>query len=283
MQLSVIIVTYNSMGLLENCLFSVQKAMQTIDGEIIIVDNNSKDGSKEYLSSKFPEVEFIFNNKNLGFAKACNQGFKISSGDHILFLNPDTVLSETCLTACISFFKTHTDVGAVGVRMLDEKGKFLKESKRGLPSPSASFYKLFGVTAIFPGSKTIAKYYQGHLPENENNSVEVLSGAFMMIKRTVFEKVKGFDETFFMYGEDIDLSLRISQLGYKNYYLGKISIVHLKGGSTTYNYKYVDDFYGAMKLFVKKHYNDKSTLYRLFLHAGISVRKMLSILALPFR
>lgn len=283
MQLSVIIVTYNSMGLLENCLFSVQKAMQTIDGEIIIVDNNSKDGSKEYLSSKFPEVEFIFNNKNLGFAKACNQGFKISSGDHILFLNPDTVLSETCLTACISFFKTHTDVGAVGVRMLDEKGKFLKESKRGLPSPSASFYKLFGVTAIFPGSKTIAKYYQGHIPENENNSVEVLSGAFMMIKRTVFEKVKGFDETFFMYGEDIDLSLRISQLGYKNYYLGKISIVHLKGGSTTYNYKYVDDFYGAMKLFVKKHYNDKSTLYRLFLHAGISVRKMLSILALPFR
>ena len=271
------------MGLLENCLFSVQKAMQTIDGEIIIVDNNSKDGSKEYLSSKFPGVEFIFNNKNLGFAKACNQGFKISSGDHILFLNPDTVLSETCLTACISFFKTHTDVGAVGVRMLDEKGKFLKESKRGLPSPSASFYKLFGVTAIFPGSKTIAKYYQGHLPENENNSVEVLSGAFMMIKRTVFEKVKGFDETFFMYGEDIDLSLRISQLGYKNYYLGKISIVHLKGGSTTYNYKYVDDFYGAMKLFVKKHYNDKSTLYRLFLHAGISVRKMLSILALPFR
>ena len=283
MQLSVIIVSYNSIGVLENCLFSVQKAMLTIDGEIIIVDNNSTDGSREHLPSKFPGVKFIFNNENLGFAKACNKGSKISSGDYILFLNPDTVLSETCLTECISFFKTHPDAGAVGVRMLDDKGKFLKESKRGLPSPSASFYKLFGLTAIFPGSKKIAKYYQGHLPENENNSVDVLSGAFMMIKRSVFEKVDGFDERFFMYGEDIDLSLRISQSGHKNYYLGKISIIHLKGGSTTYNYKYVKDFYGAMKLFVKKHYNDKSTPYRLFLHAGIGIRKMLSILALPFR
>jgi GT2 family glycosyltransferase len=271
------------MELLESCLFSVQKAMRTIDGEIIIVDNNSKDGIKEHLPSKFPGVKFIFNSENLGFAKACNHGSKISSGDFILFLNPDTILSETCLIDCISFFKTHPDAGAVGVRMLDDKGKFLKESKRGLPSPSASFYKLFGLTAIFPGSQTIAKYYQGHLPENENNSVEVLSGAFMMIKRIVFEKVNGFDETFFMYGEDIDLCLRISQLGFKNYYLGKITITHLKGGSTTYNYKYVNDFYGAMKLFVKKHYNNKSTLYRLFLHAGIGIRKTLSILALPFR
>ena len=283
MQLSVIIVSYNSIELLENCLFSVQKAMQTIGGEIIIVDNNSNDGSKESLPSKFPGVKFIFNNENLGFGKACNRGFKSSSGDHILFLNPDTVLPRTCLKDCISFLKTHEDAGAVGVRMMDDKGKFLKESKRGLPSPSASFYKLFGLTAVFPGSETIAKYYQGHLPENENNPVEVLSGAFMMIKRTVFEKVKGFDETFFMYGEDIDLSLRISQLGYKNYYLGKISITHLKGGSTTYNKKYVQEFYGAMNLFVKKHYKDKSTPYRLFLHAGIGVRKMLSILALPFR
>ena len=283
MQLSVIIVSYNSMQLLENCLFSVQKAMLTIKGEIIIVDNNSTDGSKENLAAKFPGAKFIFNNENLGFAKACNQGFKISSGDHILFLNPDTILSETCLTDCISFFKTHPDAGAVGVRMLDDKGEFLKESKRGLPSPSASFYKLFGLTAIFPGSKTIAKYYQGHLPENENNPVDVLSGAFMMIKKPVFEKINGFDETFFMYGEDIDLSLRINQLGFKNYYLGKISITHLKGGSTIYNYKYVKDFYGAMKLFVKKHYNDKSTLYKLFLHAGIGIRKMMSMLTLPFR
>jgi len=271
------------MELLENCLFSIQKAMRTIDGEIIIVDNNSKDGIKDHLPSKFPGAKFIFNIENLGFAKACNQGSKISSGDHILFLNPDTILSGTCLTDCIAFLKTHSDAGAVGVRMLDDKGKFLRESKRGLPSPSASFYKLFGLTAIFPDSKEIAKYYQGHISENGNNPVDVLSGAFMMIKRAVFEKINGFDEKFFMYGEDIDLSLRISQLGFKNYYLGKVTIIHLKGGSTTYNYKYVNDFYGAMKLFVKKHYNDKSTPYRLFLHAGIGIRKTLSILALPFR
>jgi len=283
MQLSVIIVNYNSMSLLENCLFSVQIAMLKIEGEIIVVDNNSTDGSKENLPLKFTNVKFIFNDANLGFAKACNQGFKISSGNYVLFLNPDTILTETCLKDCISFFESHPDAGAAGVRMLDEKRNFLKESKRGLPSPSTSFYKLFGLTAMFPGSKTFGKYYQGHLPVNENNPVDVLSGAFMMVKREVFEKVNGFDESFFMYGEDIDLSLRITQEGYKNFYLGKISITHLKGGSTSYNYKYVQDFYGAMKLFVKKHYNDKPTPYRLFLHAGIGIRKMLSILALPFR
>ena len=282
-QLSIIIVNYNSKSLIEQCLVSVDKAITGINAEVIVVDNNSSDGSKEYLSLKFTNVKFIFNDANLGFAKACNQGFKISSGNYVLFLNPDTILSETCLTDCISFLKTHADAGAVGVRMLDEKGKFLKESKRGLPSPSASFYKLFGLTAMFPGSGTIAKYYEGHLPENENNPVDVLSGAFMMVKREVFENVNGFDESFFMYGEDIDLTLRIAQQGHKNYYLGKISVIHLKGGSTRYNYKYVQYFYGAMNLFVKKHYSDKPIWYRSFLHAGIGIRKMLAIIVLPFR
>ena len=283
MQLSVIIVNYNAKLLLENCLFSVQKAIFKTGGEIIVVDNNSTDGSKEYLSSKFIDVKFIFNNENIGFAKACNQGFKISLGNCILFLNPDTILPETCLTDCISFFETHADAGAIGVRMLDDKGNFLKESKRGVPSPSTSFYKLFGLAAVFPGSKTFAKYYQGHLSENENNPVEILSGAFIMIRREVFEKTKGFDEDFFMYGEDIDLSLRITQLGYKNYYLGKISVTHSKGGSTTYNYKRVRDFYDAMNLFVKKHYGKKPALYLLFLQAGISFRKMLAMIGLFFR
>jgi GT2 family glycosyltransferase len=282
-QLSIIIVNYNSITLIEQCLVSVDKAIAGINTEIIVVDNNSTDGSKEYLPLKCINAKFIFNDANLGFAKACNQGFKISAGNYVLFLNPDTILTETCLKDCISFFESHPDAGAVGVRMLDEKGNMLKESKRGLPSPSASFYKLFGLTAMFPGSKTFGKYYQGHLPENENNPVDVLSGAFMIVKREVFEKVNGFDESFFMYGEDIDLSLRITQQGYKNYYLGEISVTHLKGGSTTYNYKYIRDFYGAMNLFVKKHYNDKPTLYRSFLHAGIGLRKMMAMIALPFR
>jgi len=261
----------------------VQKAIVGINAEIIIVDNNSTDGSEEYLPAKFQRVKFIFNNENLGFAKACNQGFEISSGTYVLFLNPDTILTETCLKDCVSFFETHADAGAAGVRMLNEKGNFLKESKRGLPTPSTSFYKLFGLTAMFPRSGTIAKYYEGHLPENENNPVDVLSGAFMMIRREVFEKVNGFDGSFFMYGEDIDLSLRIGQQGYRNYYLGKISITHLKGGSTTYNYKYIRDFYGAMNLFVQKHYKDKATLYRSFLHAAIGFRKMMAMIALTFR
>ena len=283
MELSIIIVNYNSKLLLEQCIGSIKKAIVNIDSETIIVDNNSTDGSKEYLPAKFTDVKLIFNNENTGFAKACNQGFKNSSGKYILFLNPDTILTETCLTDCISFFETHPDAGAAGVRMLDENGNFLKESKRGTPTPSTSFFKLFGLTAIFPKSKMFAKYYQGHLPEKENNPVEVLSGAFMMIKREVFEKVNGFDEDFFMYGEDIDLSIRISQSGYKNYYLGAISVTHLKGGSTKYDNKYIEDFYDAMNVFVKKHYGNRSGGHILFLKAGITIRKMLAKLGLFFR
>jgi len=282
-KLSIVIVNYNSKFLLEQCLDSVKKAITGIDAEVIVVDNNSTDGSNDHLRDKFIGVKFIFNNDNVGFAKACNQGFRISSGEYVLFVNPDTILPETCLADCISFFETHPDAGAVGVRMLDSNGNFLKESKRGIPSASASFYKLFGLTAIFPASKRFAKYYQPHVPEKDNNPVEVLSGAFMMIRRYVFEKVNGFDEQFFMYGEDIDLSLRIDQSGYKNYYLGNINVTHLKGGSTTYNYKYVKDFYGAMNLFVKKHYSNKPTWYTLFLQAGIGFRKTLAMVALLFR
>ena len=283
MQLSIVIVNYNSKFLIEQCLGSVRKAIKGINTEVIVVDNNSNDGSKEYLRDRFTSLKLILNNDNVGFAKACNQGFKITSGEYVLFLNPDTILSERCLADCISFFESHPDAGAVGVRMLDSNGNFLKESKRGVPSASASFYKLFGLAAIFPGSKIFAKYYQTHLPEKANNPVEVLSGAFMMIRRHVFETVNGFDEDFFMYGEDIDLSLRIDQLGYKNYYLGNVNVTHLKGGSTKYNYRYVQDFYGAMKLFVKKHYRNKPAWYILLLQAGIAFRKMLAMASLLFR
>ena len=282
MQLSIVIVNYNSKLLLENCLVSIKKSIEEIETEIIIVENNSTDGSKEQLASKFPGVKVILNDENLGFAKACNQGFKIASGEYILFLNPDTILSETNLTDCLSFFETHPDAGAVGVRMIDNQKKFLKESKRGTPTPSASFYKLFGLAAIFPKSKIFSKYYQGHLPETENNPVDVLSGAFMMVRKKLFEKLNGFDERFFMYGEDIDLSIRIMESGYKNYYLGTVSVMHLKGGSTSYNYEYIKNFYGAMNLFVKKHYVNKPFLFRLLLYIGIFIRKMVAVLGMPF-
>ena len=282
MRLSIIIVNYNSKLLLEQCIASVKKSLNNIDGEIIVVDNNSTDGSKEYLPANIPGIKFIFNDVNHGFAKACNQGFKISSGKNILFLNPDTILSGSCLVESISFFETHPDAGAIGVRMLDIRNRFLKESKRGLPTPATSFYKLFGLAAMFPGSKTFSKYYEGHLPEKENTPVEVLSGAFMMVRRETFEKVNGFDEQFFMYAEDIDLSIRIMQAGYKNYYLGTISVTHLKGGSTRYDRKYVSHFYNAMKLFVRKHYADKPFLFRLLLNTGISVRKTVALIGLLF-
>ena len=282
MQLSIIIINYNSKLLLEQCLLSASIATKEIKNEIIVVDNNSTDGSKEYLPSKFPGIKFIFNNDNLGFARACNQGFKISSGNYVLFLNPDTILTGSCLIDCISFFETHPDAGAIGVRMINGEGTFLKESKRGLPTPSASFYKLFGLAALFPRSKTFSKYYEGHLAETENNPVEILSGAFMMTPREVFEKTNGFDEMFFMYGEDIDLSIRILEAGYKNYYLGSVSITHLKGGSTKYDRKYVNDFYDAMKLFVRKHFSDKPVLFRLLLNTGISVRKIAATIGLLF-
>ena len=270
------------MSLLEQCLFSVKEATKGLENEIIVVDNKSTDGSREQLLLKFSGTKVIINDKNLGFAKACNQGFKVASGKYILFLNPDTILSETNLTDCLSFFETHPDAGAVGVRMIDIQKKFLKESKRGAPTPSASFYKLFGLAAMFPRSKVFSKYYEGHLPEKENNPVDVLSGAFMMIRKEVLEKLNGFDERFFMYGEDIDLSIRIMQSGYKNYYLGTVDVMHLKGGSTSYNYKYVKHFYGAMNLFVKKHYVNKPFLFRLLLYIGIFIRKMIAMFCMLF-
>ena len=197
-------------------MYSVQKACTGLNAELIVVDNNSADNSIEFISSRFPSVQFIANSENLGFAKACNQGLQKAKGEYILFLNPDTIVPEDCFNLCISFFQSHPKAGALGVKMLDGSGKFLKESKRAFPSPLTSLYKLFGLAKLFPRSRTFARYHLGHLDENKSNEVDVLAGAFMMIRKEVLDKVGSFDETFFMYGEDIDLSYRIQQAGYKN-------------------------------------------------------------------
>ena len=284
MKLSVIIINYNARDLLNQCLISVQNANADIENEIIVVDNNSNDGSQELLTNSFKQIQFHFLKENMGFAKACNLGYRNSTGEFVLFLNPDTIISTDCLKQCISFLENTIDAGALGVRMIDGKGKFLKESKRGFPSPATSFFKLFGFAKLFPHSKTFAKYYSGQLPEKETNPVDVLSGAFMMIRKNVLEKVDGFDEDFFMYGEDIDLSYRITKAGYKNYYLGSITITHLKGGSTSYNLKYVNDFYKAMQIFIEKHYRGKRSLFFIWLlYAGIWFRKMIAAAGLLFR
>jgi len=219
------------------------------------VDNNSVDGSEEMVKEKFPGVCFIANKENVGFARANNQAISRSTGEFILLLNPDTVVEEDTFIKCIRFMDEHPEAGAMGVKMLDGKGNFLPESKRSFPTPTVAFYKAFGLSRLFPRSKTFARYHLGHFSENETHEVEVLSGAFMFIRKSAIDKAGLLDENFFMYGEDIDLSYRITQGGYKNYYFAESNIIHYKGESTkksSVNYVFV--FYRAMIIFAKKHF-----------------------------
>lgn len=272
--LSVIIVNYNVKYFLEQCLCSVFKAGRHINIEVIVVDNFSSDGSREYLEPAFPEVTFCWNKENLGFAKACNLGLKHAKGAYILFLNPDTIIGEDCFEKCINFLKSHTQSGVLGVRMIDETGRFLKESKRGFPSPVTSFFKLSGLAALFPRSGRFAKYYLGNLDEFQTHEVDVIAGAFMMIEKKVLDITGGFDEAFFMYGEDIDLSYRIQKQGYKNYYYPGVTILHFKGKSTPQkNMGYVRMFYQAMHVFTNKHYEKrKAGVYNYCIQAAIALR-----------
>jgi O-antigen biosynthesis protein len=281
MLLSVIIVNYNVKHFLEQCLCSVQKAIAGMQAEIVVVDNKSTDNSIEYLTPKFPAVQFIANQENTGFAKGCNQGLQKARGKYILFLNPDTIVPEDCFRKCIAFFESHPDTGALGIKMLDGSGKFLKESKRAFPSPMTSLYKLFGLAKLFPHSKVFSKYHLGHLDENENNEADVLAGAFMMTKKEVLDKVGSFDEIFFMYGEDVDLSYRIQKAGYKNYYFAGSSIIHFKGESTRKgSMNYVRMFYTAMSIFVRKHYGgSRAGIFNFLIHVAIWFRAGLSALS----
>lgn len=280
MQLSIVVVNYNVKHFLEQCLCSVQKAIHTssVEAEIIVIDNNSRDNSVGHLKPRFPCARFVSNDQNVGFAKACNQGFKLASGQFILFLNPDTIIPEDCFLKCISFFETHTDAGAVGVKMLDGRGELLKESKRSFPSPVTSLFKLFGFARLFPRSKTFSRYHLGHLDENKNHEVDVLAGAFMMVRRKVLDQLGGFDEVFFMYGEDVDLSYRIQKMGYKNYYLSETSILHFKGESTRKgSLNYLRMFYNAMSIFVQKHYSGgKASAFNFLIHVAIWLRAVMS-------
>ena len=285
MILSVVIINYNVKHFLEQCLLSVEKALAGLDGEIIVVDNNSKDHSLAYLKPNFPKVQFVCNKENVGFAKACNQGWEISNGQYILFLNPDCLLREDTLHTCIRFFTEHPDAGAIGVRMLDGHGVFLKESKRAFPSPATSFFKLTGLAKLFPRSKLFGRYHLGHLDAHKNQVVDVLAGAFMMVRRDVLEQTGGFDEIFFMYGEDVDLSYRIQEAGYKNYYLAETEAIHFKGESTKKgSLNYVRMFYNAMRIFVKKHYGgSKAGIFNFFIHLAIWLRGGLSVFGRFFK
>lgn len=264
MLLSVIIVNYNVKYFLEQCLCSVQRAIDYQEGpagtslasqtEVLVVDNQSTDGSLDYLPPRFPFVQFIANSENGGFARANNQALAQCRGKYVLFLNPDTILPEEAFQQCLAFMETHPAAGALGVHMIDGSGQYLPESKRGFPSPWVSFCKMTGLTRLFPTSKWLARYYLGHLPPGEVHQVDVLSGAFFWARKEALDKTGGFDERFFMYAEDIDLSYRIQQAGYHNYYLPAPVILHFKGESTRRDARYIKLFYTAMIQFVEKHY-----------------------------
>jgi len=281
MKLSIIIVSYNVKFFLEQCLNSILASNLNFSYEIIIVDNNSSDNSLHYIQTRFQasNIQYIINTDNPGFAKACNQGIKQAKGEYILLLNPDTILGENVLSRVCSFMDGEPLSGAVGVKMINGLGQFLVESKRGFPGPWASFCKISGLSSLFPKSKIFGQYSLKYLDENKIQKVPILAGAFMMIRKKALDKSGLFDESFFMYGEDIDLSYRISQAGYINFYLPE-KIIHYKGESTNKNdKKYIDAFYNAMRLFYKKYYPNNSSFFTFFISAGINIRAFIAILA----
>jgi N-acetylglucosaminyl-diphospho-decaprenol L-rhamnosyltransferase len=254
MVLSVIIVNYRVRYFLELCLHSVGKALSGLDAEVIVIDNHSADGSIEFLRPLFPGVRFIVNTENTGFAHANNQALEHAKGEHILFLNPDTILPEDFVPQCLSFLRSTPRVGGLGLRMIDGSGRFLKESRRGFPSPWVAFCKLSGLTALFPRSRAFSTYYLGFLPETGTHPAPVLSGACLWVSRAVLDEVGSFDSSFFMYAEDIDLSYRLEQAGYVNYYFADSTIIHFKGESTRKDIGYTRQFYKAMSQFRRKHF-----------------------------
>ena len=273
MELSVIIVNYRVRFFLELCLFSVEAATRGLDAEILVVDNHSGDDSLTYLRPRFPQVQFIENKENIGFGAANNQALAQARGRYILFLNPDTILPEDFFTHCISFMESTPRIGGLGVRMIDGSGHFLKESSRGFPSAWVAFCKLTGLTALFPHSRLFAGYYQGHLSPGNSHPAPVLSGACLWVSRSTLNKVGGFDEQFFMYAEDIDLSYRIEQAGYYNYYLADTTIIHFKGESTQKDTRYIRLFYKAMSQFRRKHFRGGfNVLFNGVVETGIWLR-----------
>jgi GT2 family glycosyltransferase len=281
LKLSIVIVNYNVKYFLEQALYSVKKACKGIDAEIIVVDNHSVDGSCEMVKHKFAnQVILIENKENVGFSKANNQAIRIAKGEFILLLNPDTVVEEACFSKTIAFMEQTPNAGCVGVKMIDGSGKFLPESKRGLPTPNVAFYKIFGLAALFPKSKRFGKYHLGFLDKNKTHQVDVLAGAFMMLRKTVLDKIGLLDEDYFMYGEDIDLSYRVTKAGYFNYYFPETTIIHYKGESTKKtSVNFVFTFYRAMIIFAQKHYSQKhAQTFGILINFAIYLRAAASII-----
>ncbi len=277
MQLSVIILNYNVRYFLEQSVCSVQKALENIDGEIIVVDNNSQDESCAMMKLLFPNIKLIENKQNLGFPKGNNIGVAEAKGEYICILNPDTVIAEDTFAKVLAFAKKKNDIGIIGCKLIDGTGNFLAESKRGVPTPFVAFTKIFG---LYKFSNYFGKYYAQHLNENETGKVDILVGAFMVMKRDLYQEIGGFDENCFMYSDDIDLSYRVLKNGKSNYYFHETSVIHYKGESTIRDGTYMKRFREAMNFFYKKHFSPDASgsfVFSIFMQIGIvffSVVKM---------
>ncbi len=263
MKLSIIIVNHDRRDLISQALNSLQNATTGIEHEIIVVDNASLDLSQPMIQGKYPDVKLIENAKNVGFSKAANQGLRAAQGEYVLLIHPDTITNDDTLTKTLAFMDTHPKAGGLGVRMINGQGQFLPESKRGLPTPWAFFFRMTRLYRLFPKSRLINRYHADWVEEFETAEVDILSAAFMLIRRSVLAKTGLLDERFYIYGEDIDLSYRIRLAGYKNYYFPKTYIIHLRGLSLQkFTWKYVSNFYGAMFIFGAKYFI-KSSMPRL--------------------
>lgn len=287
LKLSVIIVNYNVKYYLDQCIRSVLRAFEEMNtpAEIIVVDNHSADGSVDYLEQRYPQklfpmVRFVRSAHNLGFARANNIAIRQSRGEYVLLLNPDTIVGEDALKASVDFMDVHEDAGAVGVRMLGAQGRRAMESRRGLPTPMVSFFKMLGFCNRWPHHRLFGKYYMGYLPWDEPSQIEVVSGAYCMLRRKVLDEVGLLDEDFFMYGEDIDLSYRVLKGGYHNYYL-PVDILHYKGESTQKSsFRYVHVFYEAMLIFFRKHYSGMTFLLSLPIKTAIYAKALMALVGM---
>ncbi len=282
-KLTVVIVNYNVKYYVEQCLMSLQRALADVDAEVYVVDNHSQDGSVEYLSERFPSINIIRSQHNLGFARANNLAIRQSESEYVLLINPDTFVGEQVVTQAIRFMDDHEKAGGLAAWMLKTDGSSANESRRGLPTPLVSFYKIFGFCSRFPKSKVFGKYYMGYLPWDKPAQIEVVSGAFFFARRKVLDEVGLLDEDFFMYGEDIDLSYRILKGGYENWYL-PIKILHYKGESTQKSsFRYVHVFYDAMLIFFRKHYSHLSLLISIPVKTAVYLKAFWELIKMQVR
>ena len=282
-KLTVIIVNYNVKQYVEQCLISLYRAMENLDAEIYVVDNNSQDHSIPYQRKRFKRVNFISSHHNLGFSRANNLVIRQTKSEYVLLLNPDTFVGEDVISSALSFMEEHEKAGALGVKMLKADGTRAMESRRGLPTPSVAFYKMVGLCSRYPKSRKFGQYYMGYLPWDEPGRIDVISGAFMMIRRAALEQVGGgLDEDYFMYGEDIDLSYSMLKAGYENWYL-PLNILHYKGESTQKSsFRYVHVFYDAMLIFMRKHYGSKTLFISVPIKAAIYMKAVAALAKMLF-